>query len=110
MSISGTPDEEWAGLASEYGAQWHDCHSSTAVRYLGYPLYHNNAQLFDFLDNIKNKVARHAQLLKARHLSIRGASTVANSLLLSRLWHVMRVIPLPQQWKQDIQRIVRSFL
>ena len=110
MSMSGVPHEEWTSLASEYGAQWHDRHSSTAVRYLGYPLYHNDAQLFNFLDNIKSKIARHAQLLKARHLSIRGASTVANSLLLSRLWHVMRVIPLPQQWKQDIQRIVRSFL
>ncbi|CDS11843.1 hypothetical protein LRAMOSA11487 [Lichtheimia ramosa] len=110
MPLSGAPNREWADLASAYGAQWHDRHATTAVRYLGYPLYHTKTQLLDFLDGVKSKIARHAQILKARNLSLRGASTVANSLLLSRLWHVLRVVPVPQQWKQEVQAIVRSFV
>lgn len=90
MSLSGHAHVDWMNLASEYGAQWHDSTSSGAVRYLGYPLYHTQTQLMDFLDDIKNKIARHANILKARHLSIRGSGLVANSLLLSRLWHVLR--------------------
>ncbi|KAI7873603.1 hypothetical protein K492DRAFT_138817, partial [Lichtheimia hyalospora FSU 10163] len=93
-----------------YGAKWHDSSSPSAVRYLGYPLYHTKTQLLHYLDNIKTTITRHANILKERHLSIRGASMVANSLLLSRLWHILRVIPAPQSWLQDIKTIVRSFV
>ncbi|CDH59996.1 hypothetical protein RO3G_01611 [Lichtheimia corymbifera JMRC:FSU:9682] len=110
MPLSGITNQEWAELASEYGAQWHDSQNPTAVRYLGYPLYHTKAQLWNFLDDLKSKIARHAQILKSRNLSLRGASTVANSLLLSRLWHIMRVVPVPQEWRKEIQNIVQSFL
>ncbi|CDS10936.1 hypothetical protein LRAMOSA11422 [Lichtheimia ramosa] len=64
----------------------------------------------DFLDDIKNKIARHANILKARHLSIRGSGLVANSLLLSRLWHVLRVNPAPEPWLQEVKSIVRKYV
>ncbi|PHZ11430.1 uncharacterized protein RHIMIDRAFT_238868 [Rhizopus microsporus ATCC 52813] len=49
-------------------------------------------------------------LLKARGLSTRGTSIVANSLLLSKLWHVLIVVPAPKQWLQEICTIVRIFV
>ena len=110
VSISGRPIEEWKAIANTYGADWHDSHNPEAVRYLGYPLYHTPQQLSSFLDGIKIKITRHANILRTRSLSIRGASTIANSLLLSRLWHILRVIQAPQSWLQEIKSIVRSFL
>ncbi|CDS11845.1 hypothetical protein LRAMOSA11489 [Lichtheimia ramosa] len=110
MSLSGKAHPEWISIAQDYGAEWHDTTSPLAVRYLGYPLYHNQHQLLSYLNEIKLKITRHAHLLKGRNLSVRGASMVANSLLLSRLWHVLRVVPAPLTWLKEIKTIVRNFV
>ncbi|ORE06017.1 hypothetical protein BCV72DRAFT_179442, partial [Rhizopus microsporus var. microsporus] len=78
--------------------------------YFGYPLHSVNHQLQAFLQELKIKVQRHSFLLKARGLSTRGTSIVANSLLLSKLWHVLIVVPAPKQWLQEICTIVRIFV
>ncbi|KAJ8656559.1 hypothetical protein O0I10_007636 [Lichtheimia ornata] len=110
MPLDGTTNDTWISLASTYGAQWHDSANTTALRYLGYPLFHNNSQLGNYLADIKGKIMRHANILKSRHLSIRGAGMVANSLLLSKLWHIMRVVPVPKYWLKEVKTVVRSFL
>ncbi|CDH61168.1 hypothetical protein RO3G_01611 [Lichtheimia corymbifera JMRC:FSU:9682] len=110
MSLSGIPHDDWIEIATLYGSQWHDSTHPTALRYLGYPLWHNNTQLQHYLTEVKGKVARHASILKARNLSLRGAGMVANSLLLSKLWHVLRVVPVPTGWLDEVKQIIRSFL
>ncbi|CAO3611948.1 unnamed protein product [Mucor hiemalis] len=110
VSLSGVAHPEWVSIASRAGLEWHDSSSADAVRYLGYPLYSSDAQLNQFLDAIKVKVMRHANILSGRHLSIRGAGLVANSLLLSKVWHLLRVVPVPDVWLKDIQKIVRKYL
>ena len=97
-------------IASGADLEWHDSSSVGAVRYLGYPLYSSKAQLNHFLDGVKVKVSRHANILRERHLSIRGAGLVANSLLLSKVWHLLRVVPVPDVWLKEIQQIVRKYL
>ncbi|CDH60003.1 hypothetical protein RO3G_01473 [Lichtheimia corymbifera JMRC:FSU:9682] len=110
MSLSGTTHTDWQPIAQTYGAQWLDASSTEAVRYLGYPLYHTADQLASFLDLLKLKLLRHTNILKERRLSLRGASTVANSLLLSRLWHILRVTPVPHHWLSEMKSIVLSFI
>ncbi|KAI8346884.1 hypothetical protein EDC96DRAFT_578247 [Choanephora cucurbitarum] len=65
---------------------------------------------FERLDGIKLQLLQHCQFLKGRSLSVRSLSLVANSVILSRLWHLMRVVPLPSTWLTDITRIVRNFV
>ncbi|KAI9345712.1 hypothetical protein BD770DRAFT_306025, partial [Pilaira anomala] len=84
--------------------------TSSAVRYLGYPLYSNQSQLLHFLDDIKAKIKTHSIILRERHLTVRGSSLVANSLLLSRLWHILRVVPIPATWLLEIKRTIRAFV
>ncbi|KAL7313913.1 hypothetical protein PS15m_007591 [Mucor circinelloides] len=55
------------------------------------------------------KIQRHAAFLKGRHLSIRGASLVANSKLLSRTWHLLRFVPVPEQWLKSVRRLASQF-
>ena len=110
VSLSGVAHPEWVSIASGAGLEWHDSSSVGAVRYLGYPLYSSKAQLNHFLDGVKVKVSRHANILRERHLSIRGAGLVANSLLLSKVWHLLRVVPVPDVWLKEIQQIVRKYL
>ncbi|KAG1471611.1 hypothetical protein G6F56_002027 [Rhizopus delemar] len=110
VSLSGVAHETWVALTQEQHLVWHNSDSGSYVRYLGYPLVSHNKQLQVFLDEIKIKISYHCLLLKERNLSIWGKSLVANSLLLSRLWHVLRVVLVPKTWIIEIKSIVRKYL
>jgi hypothetical protein len=110
VSLSGVKHSSWVFLASSVGVEWHDSTSSGAVRYLGYPLYSTDSQLLDYLDAILVKLTRHCNLLKERHLSIRGKSLVANSLLLSKVYHLLRVVPAPLSWLNQVKKVIRDFM
>ncbi|KAK4511675.1 uncharacterized protein ATC70_008591 [Mucor velutinosus] len=113
VSLSGVSHSAWVALADSTGLQWHDAHSRGAVRYLGYPLYHTESQLQDYLDGVLVKVQRHSNLMKQRNLSIRGAGLVANSLLLSKVYHLLRVVPggaTTASWLKSLTTVVREYL
>ena len=90
--------------------QWHDNKDPTAAIYLGYPLTSSTQQMSSYLDSIITKVKRHADILAQRGLSIQGRSVVANSLLLSRIWHSIRILCPPQSFFQRIRSIIIKFL
>jgi hypothetical protein len=104
------PHLAWHPVVEETGLEWHDAHNDNSIRYLGYPLYHNDAQLNSFLHDIKIKVERHVRILRQRRLSIRGLGMVANSLLLSKVWHLLRVLAAPVTWLKEIKKIIRDYI
>lgn len=53
---------------------------------------------------------RLSYFLKQRHLSVRGSGLVANTILLSKVWHVLRVVLAPSRWIKDIKSIVSQFV
>lgn len=110
VSLSGSPSPEWQDIATVANINYHTRDSPTAVRYLGYPLFSSDTQLKSFLTNIKLKIQQQCNILMARGLSVRGSSLVANSLILSRLWHLLRVTTVPDCWLRDIRNIVRNFV
>ncbi|KAG0931523.1 hypothetical protein G6F57_011006 [Rhizopus arrhizus] len=57
-----------------------------------------------------NKIVRHYGLLRGRNLSVRGLATIASSLLLSGLWHILQVAPAPTKWLTRVQSIIRNFV
>lgn len=90
--------------------KWFDCDSETAFRYLGYPLTSHPTQLERSAHQLHLKIATHANMLKRRHISVLGSSLVVNFLLLSKLWHILRVTALPLQWLDRIRRTIVDFL
>jgi hypothetical protein len=108
--LSGTSHPEWIDIAANDGFEWYDAQSSSALRYLGYPLYHNDQQLLSYLNEVKLKISQHANFLRGRHLSIRGTSLVAKAILLGGLWHLLRVTSVPPKWLKEIKAIVRNFV
>ncbi|KAK4518752.1 uncharacterized protein ATC70_008974 [Mucor velutinosus] len=110
VSLSGKRHESWTHLAETSNIEWYDESSIGSVRYLGYPLYHTKEQLAHFLDSVTVNLQRQCNLLKKRQLSIRGKGLVANSLLLSRMWHLLRVVVVPAEWLQEVKRIVRTYI
>ena len=110
VSLSGKTHLAWQPVVEETGQEWHDAHNDNSIRYLSYPLYHNDAQLNSFLHDIKIKVERHVRILRQRRLSIRGLGMVANSLLLSKVWHLLRVLAAPVTWLKEIKKIIRDYI
>ena len=39
-----------------------------------------------------------------------GLAYITNSVILSKLWHLLRVIPVPPKWLDDIRAIVRKLV
>jgi hypothetical protein len=90
-----------------------DVKSSGSARYLGYPLYHTNSQLKNYLDGVLVKVQRHSNILNQRNLSIRGAGLVANSLLLSKVYHLLHVVlggRTTVSWVRGLKKVVREYV
>ncbi|SAL96363.1 hypothetical protein, partial, partial [Absidia glauca] len=110
VSLSGESYAEWINLCNTDQLEWHDHNNANAITYLGYPLTSSPKQLDSFLDGTLDKLRRHVNILKPRHLSVRGASMVANSLLLSRLWHILRVVTVPKNWLQRVRTLIRDFV
>jgi hypothetical protein len=110
LSLSGKRHETWSSMAETSSIEWHDELTTGSVRYLGYPLYHTKEQLEHFLASITTKVQRQCDILTKRQLSIRGKGVVANSLILSRLWHLLRVVVVPTKWLDEVKSIVRKYI
>lgn len=84
--------------------------SPEATVYLGFPIFHNEDQLAGFLSKLLNKIEIHGTILSNRNLSILGKALVANTLFLSKIWHVLRVISPPRAWIKKCEQVVRKFV
>ncbi|ORX42267.1 hypothetical protein DM01DRAFT_1379106 [Hesseltinella vesiculosa] len=110
ISLSGHPWRQWSSTCQDSGASWHDKHSATVVKYLGYPIYSSKAQLRAFWDVCTINVERQCQALKERRLTIRGTSLLCNSVILASLWHLLRITPIPESWIAPVRSIIRQFV
>ena len=107
VSLSGEDCHDWRQTLCANGiTQWHDKRASSATTYLGYPLTGSAQQLTSYLDSLIVKIEKHATILSQRRLSILGRSMIANSLLLSRVWHSIRVLSPPQNFFQRIRTVI----
>ena len=81
-----------------------------ALEYLGYPIALSTSQRNAFFDTILVNIKRNIGLLMGRQLSVLGRSNIANSLLLSKLWHVVSVHHPTKSWILRAQGAIRKFV
>ncbi|EIE86810.1 hypothetical protein RO3G_11521 [Rhizopus delemar RA 99-880] len=111
FSVSGRPHPHWLPALQEHGiTKWHDRNDSEPLIYLGYPLATSSAQKKVFQDRLITKIKNACDIHKQRLLSVRGRATVLNVLILSTLWHALRVSWFPQRLLGTIGSICREFL
>jgi hypothetical protein len=68
---------------------WHDGSSSQPIIYLEFPLHSSIAQRDAYLTSLLSRLETSLQLHSHRSLSFRGRVTILNSLILSKVWHVL---------------------
>ncbi|KAG1135049.1 hypothetical protein G6F37_013147 [Rhizopus arrhizus] len=66
--------------------------------------------LSPFLDKIVRSIVSACEVYSHRSLSVRGRVTILNSLILPRLWHVIRALSIPpESFLKRIQSMASSF-
>ncbi|KAG1137091.1 hypothetical protein G6F38_011567 [Rhizopus arrhizus] len=88
----------------------YDRRSPESLTYLGYPLAQSTGQRQFYQDQLIAKVSRACDIHKQRNLSVRGRATVLNTLILSTLWHVLRVSWVSQHTLGILRKLCRDFL
>lgn len=109
ISLSGYPHTEWIQMINDSNMKWHDKRDEQPVTQLDYPMYSNAKHLNLFFEQLHTKILKHANILKGRHLSVRGKSLIANALLTSKLWHVLRVVPAPATWITRFKKCIVDY-
>ncbi|KAK4513718.1 uncharacterized protein ATC70_005723 [Mucor velutinosus] len=110
-SLSGKPSATWQALMTSHGiTAWHDRTSATPLIYLGYPICSSitqrNVAFQKLYDIIRNAIAIHSQ----RNISIRGRATILNSLIYSKLWHVLRLTTFTKAQFLSLRSLGTSFI
>ncbi|OAD74955.1 hypothetical protein PHYBLDRAFT_167288 [Phycomyces blakesleeanus NRRL 1555(-)] len=71
---------------------------------------HSIAQRDAFCSSLLTTIQSSCAIHLTRSLSIRGRATVLNTLILSRLWHVLRVISVPVSFLDKVKSAMGQFL
>jgi len=80
-------------LAEIYINHLHSVEDDVPLIYLGYPLVQSRLQRVNYMASLITKIKIATQIHSTRSLSVVGRATVLNSLLLSKLWYILRVTP-----------------
>jgi hypothetical protein len=73
---------------------------------VGFPLHFSIAYLISLLSRLEISFQLHSHRL----LSFRGRVTILNSLILSRLWHILRILSVPKRFFLRLQSQISGFV
>lgn len=111
FSLSGARLPTWITFFRHQGInQWHDASSPTALRYLGFPLAQSSQQTDATSKGLLDKIRIACNIYSQRQISIRGRVTIANTLILSRLWYILRVVHLPVSFFASLRSTIYQFV
>ncbi|KAI8373351.1 hypothetical protein BD560DRAFT_369110 [Blakeslea trispora] len=111
ISFSGTPANKFQHILSHHLiALWHDRISSTALRCLGFPVISSINQRQWVEEQLLNTVQSVCKICAQHNLSIRSRVAIANSIVLTKLWHTLRVVAFPQLFFRRLRLVVCQFV
>jgi hypothetical protein len=97
-------------ITTELHMNWFDSHSTGYIKYLGYPIWFATHQRDVYTSELLGKITSSTTILGSRQVSLYGKANIANTLILSKLWHVIRVVSLPQDFLKKIKSIIYQFV
>ncbi|KAG2192693.1 hypothetical protein INT47_013195 [Mucor saturninus] len=90
--------------------KWHDSTALAPILYLGYPIFHSPNQRNVYQDLLLSKIKSACDIHSHRSLSFRGRVTIANNLILSKLWYVLRVVSVTKKFLNDVISVISGFV
>jgi hypothetical protein len=90
--------------------RWYNRYSSGYLKYLGYPICFSTSQRDEFYEEMKGKMESQLWYYRSRQLSMYGRAHVANVMILSKLWHILRILPVTKGFLQDVNSLIYQFI
>lgn len=112
LSLSGrTLNHYWLPLLLSFDIQkiWNQ-EDTDPIIYLGYPLLQSIAQRTTFCKTFLLQLRQSIELHNRRGISLLGRATIANSLILSKCWYILSVVPVPLSFIKEIRSVVCNFV
>jgi hypothetical protein len=111
LSLSGAPHPEWQAFLQQQGIQhWHDKNSPEPLIYLGYAICSSPNQRAAHAQKIIANMKLQCFLFASRSSNYRGKVTIMNSLIYSKLWHMIRLFSFSKSEMKQLQQIAASFI
>ncbi|KAG1468931.1 hypothetical protein G6F56_003553 [Rhizopus delemar] len=112
ISISGNNlNDHWLSLlASNHIPAIHSRDDSQPIIYLGFPMILSRQQRVNFFSEFIQKLHATLSIHSSRSISLLGKATIANSLVLSKCWYVLRVTPVSTAELKQIQSVISNFI
>jgi hypothetical protein len=111
FSLSGAPLMEWKSFLFEKDiTSWHDRSSANPLTYLGFPICSSITQRNMAFSNLYDKIKSACFIHSQRSVSIRGRATILNTLIYSKLWHVLRLAIFTQTQLLRLRSLGSQFL
>ncbi|KAG1623483.1 hypothetical protein G6F45_010931 [Rhizopus arrhizus] len=89
---------------------WFDFQPLGYIKYLGYPIWFTNDQRTIFHKETIRKLEISVKIHSQRQLFVYGRAHIANTLILSKLWHFLRITSLPKSFYNKVSSIVYQFV
>ncbi|KAG1577598.1 hypothetical protein G6F48_012568 [Rhizopus delemar] len=103
-------NRELKELIIHNGLRWFDSQSLGYIKYFGYPIWFTNDQRTIFYKETIRKLENSVNIHSQRQLSVYGRAHIANTLILSKLWHFLRITSLPKSFYNKVSSIAYQFV
>jgi hypothetical protein len=111
FSLSGRALPQWQHFFAQHNInKWYDRSSPTPIRYIGFKMAQSPQQRNTIINQLLQNVTNAFNIYSQRQLSIRGRVTIANMLVLSKIWYQLRITPLPKMFYNKLQSITSKFV
>ncbi|KAI8330239.1 hypothetical protein BC941DRAFT_383937, partial [Chlamydoabsidia padenii] len=97
-------------LQQHHISTWYNHMDPLPLMYLGFPILYTTTQRNLLFDQLLTKIQSAFQIHGIRSLSILGRATITNILILSTLWHALRLCTLPIKYFSRIRGLVSTFV
>ena len=94
----------------QFTLPWNPILPGEVTKYLGIPFTTTGIEPETLLGNIREDIANAVHAWRHRKLSLQGRTLLVNACLLAKVWFAAHVIPIPEAYLKDINKIVREFL
>lgn len=111
LSLSGAPHPHWQSFLQDHGIQyWHDRSSPEPLMHLGYAVIVSHpSQRAAHAQKVTANIRKLCLLHSMRPLTYRGKVTIMNTLIYSKLRHMIRLFSFSQQEIHQLQQLAASF-
>jgi hypothetical protein len=111
FSLNGNQDEGWKTFLQQYNiSNYHTNRSPEPFRYLGFYMVYTTVQRDYIQDKLIATVNDQITRYSVNQISLRGRTTVINTLVMTKIWYVLRLFQPTQAFLQKMKSLMYNYV